>query len=69
MIVGLPREIKDNENRVGMVPAGVKALTAAGHTVYVEHDAGVGSGIPDEHTWPSERRSSAPPRRSSPRPT
>ena len=48
MIVGLPREIKDNENRVGMVPAGVKALTAAGHTVYVENDAGVGSGIPDE---------------------
>ena len=48
MIVGLPKEIKDNENRVGMVPAGVKALTAAGHTVYVEHDAGAGSGIPDE---------------------
>ncbi len=48
MIVGVPREIKDNENRVGMVPAGVKALTSAGHTVYVEHDAGVGSGIPDE---------------------
>ena len=44
MIVGLPREIKDNENRVGMVPAGVKALTSAGHTVYVEHDAGAGSG-------------------------
>ncbi len=48
MIVGLPREIKDNENRVGMVPAGVKALTSAGHTVCVEHDAGAGSGIPDE---------------------
>jgi len=48
MIIGLPREIKDNENRVGLVPAGVKALTAAGHTVFVEHDAGVGSGISDE---------------------
>ena len=48
MIVGLPKEIKDNENRVGLVPAGVKALTSAGHTVVVEHDAGVGSGIPDE---------------------
>jgi alanine dehydrogenase len=48
MIVGLPREIKDNENRVGLVPAGVRALAAAGHSVFVEHDAGVGSGIPDE---------------------
>jgi alanine dehydrogenase len=48
MIIGLPREIKDNENRVGLVPAGVQALRAAGHTVLVEHDAGAGSGIPDE---------------------
>ena len=31
MIVGLPKEIKDNENRVGLVPAGVRALVAAGH--------------------------------------
>src|SRR5262249_47022889 len=35
-------------NRVGLIPAGVKALTAAGHSVFVEHDAGVGSGISDE---------------------
>ncbi len=48
MIIGLPREIKDNENRVGLVPAGVQALTAAGHEVFVEQDAGGGSGIPDE---------------------
>ena len=48
MIVGLPKEIKDNENRVGLVPAGVQALTAAGHEVFVEHDAGAGSGIPDD---------------------
>jgi alanine dehydrogenase len=48
MIVGLPREIKDNENRVGLVPAGVQALTSAGHSVLVEHDAGVGSGISDD---------------------
>ncbi len=48
MIIGLPKEIKDNENRVGLVPAGVRALVSAGHTVFVEHDAGVGSGIPDE---------------------
>jgi len=48
MIVGLPKEIKDNEFRVGLVPAGVKALTDAGNTVYVEKSAGEGSGIADE---------------------
>jgi alanine dehydrogenase len=48
MIIGLPREIKDNENRVGLVPAGVQALRAAGHVVLVERDAGAGSGIADE---------------------
>ncbi|HZS47248.1 MAG TPA: alanine dehydrogenase [Blastocatellia bacterium] len=48
MIVGLPKEIKDKEFRVGLVPAGVKALTDAGNTVYVEKSAGEGSGIADE---------------------
>jgi alanine dehydrogenase len=48
MIVGLPKDIKDNENRVGLVPAGVRALTSAGHEVLVEHDAGAGSGISDD---------------------
>ena len=48
MIIGLPKEIKDNENRVGLVPAGVQALTSAGHSLLVEHDAGAGSGISDE---------------------
>lgn len=47
MIIGVPKEIKDNENRVGMVPAGVRMLTAAGHRVLVEAGAGVGSGIED----------------------
>lgn len=47
MIVGVPKEIKTREYRVGMVPAGVRALTSAGHTVLVEQNAGVGSGIPD----------------------
>jgi alanine dehydrogenase len=47
MIVGLPKEIKDNENRVAMTPAGVRALAAAGHEVVVEQGAGVGSGITD----------------------
>ncbi|MEW6595051.1 MAG: alanine dehydrogenase [Thermodesulfobacteriota bacterium] len=48
MIIGVPREIKDKEFRVGIVPAGVKALTAAGHRVVVESGAGLGSGIGDE---------------------
>ena len=48
MIVGVPKEVKDNEYRVGLVPAGVKALTIAGHTVLVESGAGEGSGISDQ---------------------
>lgn len=45
MIVGVPREIKNNENRVAITPAGVEAMTKAGHTVVIEHNAGLGSGI------------------------
>ncbi|HEX7174958.1 MAG TPA: alanine dehydrogenase [Pyrinomonadaceae bacterium] len=45
MIVGLPKEIKDNEYRVGLTPAGVRALTDAGHKVVVERGAGEGSGF------------------------
>ncbi len=48
MIVGIPREIKDHEYRVGMVPAGVNALVEAGHSVLVEVGAGLGSGIADD---------------------
>ncbi len=48
MIVGVPREIKDNENRIAIVPAGVDALKHDGHVVLVEQGAGVGSGITDE---------------------
>lgn len=48
MIIGVPKEIKDNEYRVGMTPAGVTALKAAGHCVVVEKGAGFGSGITDE---------------------
>ncbi|MGE5587097.1 MAG: alanine dehydrogenase [Clostridia bacterium] len=48
MIVGVPKEIKDNENRVAIVPSGVMALCDKGHTVLVERGAGLGSGIPDE---------------------
>lgn len=48
MIVGLPKEIKDNEYRVGLTPAGVRALTDAGHSVIVEKSAGEGSGFADD---------------------
>jgi alanine dehydrogenase len=48
MIVGVPREVKVGENRVGMVPAGVQALVDAGHRVLVQSAAGEGSGIADE---------------------
>jgi len=48
MIVGVPREIKQDEYRVAMIPAGVEELTQAGHQVLVERGAGTGSGISDE---------------------
>jgi alanine dehydrogenase len=48
MIVGIPREIKDNEYRVSMTPGGVHQLTEAGHEVWVETNAGEGSSFPDE---------------------
>jgi len=47
MIVGVPKEIKEKEFRVGIVPSGVKALVQAGHTVLIEQGAGEGSGIDD----------------------
>jgi alanine dehydrogenase len=47
MKIGLPKEIKDNEYRVGLTPAGVHALAAAGHTVFVQKTAGEGSGFAD----------------------
>ena len=48
MIVGVPTEIKNNENRVAMTPAGVYELKRHGHTVYVQSGAGVGSGFEDD---------------------
>ena len=48
MRIGLPKEIKDNESRVGMTPGAVKALTKRGHKVLVEKSAGVESSISDE---------------------
>ena len=51
MIVGVPKEIKNKENRVSMVVAGVRALTQAGHKVLVQSTAGLGAG-----SSPSRRR-------------
>ena len=48
MKIGLPKEIKDNEYRVGLTPAGVQALSHAGHTVFVQKTAGEGSGFKDD---------------------
>lgn len=48
MIIGVPKEIKNNENRVAVTPAGVKELVKHGHTVYVQHTAGEGSGFADD---------------------
>lgn len=47
MIIGVPKEIKNNENRVALTPAGAKELVKRGHTVYVQHTAGENSGFPD----------------------
>ena len=48
MIIGVPKEIKNNENRVALTPAGAKELVKRGHEVYVQTTAGVGSGFTDE---------------------
>jgi alanine dehydrogenase len=48
MIIGVPKEVKDHESRVGVTPAGVHALVTAGHTVLVEHNAGELSALPDD---------------------
>jgi alanine dehydrogenase len=48
MIIGVPKEIKNNENRVALTPAGTQELIKRGHTVYVQKTAGVGSGFSDE---------------------
>jgi alanine dehydrogenase len=48
MKIGLPKEIKDNEYRVGLTPAGVNALSNAGHEVFVQKTAGEGSGFSDD---------------------
>jgi len=68
MIIGVPKEIKTNENRVALVPAGAESLTAQGHTVLVEQGAGLGSGFPTRRTSRSGPRSSPRPTRCGRRP-
>lgn len=48
MIIGVPAEIKENENRVAVVPSGVETLVGHGHVVFVQQGAGQGTGIPDK---------------------
>ncbi len=48
MIIGVPKEIKNNENRVALTPAGAKELVKRGHEVYVQSTAGIGSGFSDD---------------------
>ncbi len=48
MVIGVPKEIKANENRVALVPAGAEVLVGDGHQVLIEKNAGQGSGFPDE---------------------
>jgi len=48
MVIGVPKEIKNNENRVALTPAGASEMRKFGHTVYVQTEAGVGSGFSDD---------------------
>lgn len=48
MVIGVPKEVKDHEARVGIVPSGVQALVEAGHQVLIETNAGLGSSLPDQ---------------------
>src|SRR5215472_14046821 len=48
MKIGVPKEIKTNENRIALVPAGAEALVGAGHSLLIEAGAGIGSGFPDD---------------------
>ena len=47
MLIGIPKEIKNNENRVALTPAGVHSLVGRGHRVLIETNAGLGSGFTD----------------------
>lgn len=55
MIVGIPKEIKNNENRVSLTPAGAHELVQRGHTVYIQHTAGITADFPMKSMRKSER--------------
>src|SRR5258708_32760787 len=48
MIIGVPKEIKEQEQRVALLPSAAKQLTRGGHSVVVQRNAGIGSGYPDD---------------------
>ena len=48
MRIGVPKEVKPDEYRIAMMPVGAEVLTKAGHQVFIEHQAGVASGFPDD---------------------
>ena len=60
MLIGVPKEIKTNENRIALVPAGAEALVTAGHTVLIEQGGGLGSGFADEAVHRGRRQDPAP---------
>lgn len=66
MIIGVPKEIKNNEFRVAITAAGVHEFLTHGHTVLVERGAGLGSGITDEDTRSPAPKSSTRPMTSGP---
>ena len=56
MLIGIPKEIKNNENRVALTPAGVHSIVQKGHQVLVETKAGLGSGFIDADYGHRERQ-------------
>ena len=69
MKIGCPKEIKPQEFRVGMTPNAVREATVHGHEVFVETNAGIGSGFTDADMSTPGPRSSPRQKRCSPRPT
>ena len=60
MIIGIPKEIKESEHRVGMTPSGVQTLIQNGHDVYVQNSAGQGSGHSDDSGGAGRRMAGRP---------
>ena len=48
MVIGIPKEIKNNENRISILPFGVEELKRYNHTIYIEYNAGIGSGFTND---------------------